>query len=225
MTGPARFVDLSHPVVHGQVTYPGLPPPAVSAHLTREASRGHYGPGVEFLIGRIDMVGNTGTYVDAPFHRYPDGADLAALPLHRLADLPGLVVRARGAGRSIGREVIDARLGSRALRGHAVLIDTGWDAHFGTPRYGAGHPFLAPGGVERLVAAGAALVGIDSLNIDDTADPGRPAHGGLLAAGITLVEHLRGLDRLPDDGFRFFAVPAPVRAFPTFPVRAFAIVG
>jgi kynurenine formamidase len=221
MSAP-RFVDLSHPVVHGQVTYPGLPAPVISAHLSREASRGHYGPGVEFLIGRIDLVGNTGTYVDAPFHRFADGPDLAQLPLERLADVPGLVVRARDAGRSIGRAWIEARLGGRDPRGRAVLLDTGWDVHFGTPQYGQGHPFLAPDGVDWLVTAGVALVGIDSLNIDDTTDPTRPAHTGLLAAGVTLVEHLRGLDRLPDQGFFFSAVPAPVRGFTTFPVRAFA---
>ena len=216
------LVDLSHAIEHGQVTYRGLPAPSISAFLTREASRAHYAPGTEFYIARIDMVANTGTYLDSPFHRYPDGADLAELELRQLADLEGVVIRARGrAGRAVERE----RFEGRDIRGKAVLVDTGWDTHWGTERYFEGNPFLPAAAVTWLVNAGAALVGIDSLNIDDTTDPERPAHSGLLAAGIPIVEHLTGLERLPDAGFRFFAVPPRVRRFPTFPVRAFARLG
>lgn len=216
-----RVVDLSHPIRHGMVTYPGLPGPEIGEHLTREESRGHYAPGTEFSIGRITMVANTGTYVDSPFHRYGDGADLAALPLARLADLDGLVVRVTGAAsRAIGR----AALVPYDVAGRAVLIHTGWDRHFGTDRYGTGHPYLTADAAAWLAEQGAALVGIDSLNIDDTADGARPAHSTLLAAGIPIVEHLRGLERLPPSGFRFHAAPPAVAGMGSFPVRAYALL-
>jgi kynurenine formamidase len=221
-----RLVDLSHAVEDGMVTYRGLPPPRISDYLSREASRGHYAPGTEFHIGRIDMVANTGTYVDSPSHRFADGADLAALDLASLADLPGVVVRATGmAGRSVGRSMVAAALADVDPRGAAVLVETGWgDRHWRTERYFEGHPFLAADAAEHLASAGAALVGIDSCNIDDTADPTRPAHTTLLRAGIPIVEHLRGLGELPLAGFRFSAVPVKVRGMGTFPVRAHAVV-
>ncbi|SDC09708.1 Kynurenine formamidase [Actinokineospora iranica] len=219
MGGPRNLVDLSHPIRHGMVTYPGLPGPEISDHLGRAESRAHYGPGTEFHIGRITMVANTGTYLDSPFHRYADGADLAALPLDRLADLDGIVVDA-GGRRVIGR----AALLGREVAGRAVLVRTGWDTRWGTEEYFTGHPHLTADAADWLVAQGAALVGIDSLNIDDTDDPARPVHTALLGAGIPVVEHLRGLDRLPPAGFRFHAVPAPVVGFGTFPVRAYAVL-
>ena len=215
-----RLVDLSHAVGDGLVTYPGLPAPRIGEHLGREASRGHYAPGTTFQIGRIEMVANTGTYVDAPFHRFADGADLAGLPLESLADLPGLVVDARP-GREQGAELFDGL----ELRGRAVLVRTGWSRHFGTPAYGSGHPYLAEGAARALVEGGATLVGIDSLNIDSTDDPRRPVHSALLAAGVPIVEHLTGLAALPREGFRFFAVPVAVRGMGSFPVRAFALLG
>jgi kynurenine formamidase len=218
---PVTLIDVSHVVADGTVTYPGLPAPVIRDHLSRKDSRARYAPGTEFQIGRIEMVANTGTYVDAPFHRYADGADLAALPLERIAHLEGVVVRrVGGADRAIGR---DAFAGV-AVRDRAVLVHTGWDRHWGTTAYGEGHPFLTRGAVEYLVHAGARLVGIDSLNIDDAADGSRPAHTLLLGAGIPIVEHLCGLDRLPDSGFHFSAVPAKVRGMGSFPVRAFAII-
>ena len=221
MSAPARLVDLSHIVADGTVTYPGLPAPVIRDHLSREASRGRYAPGTEFHIGRIDMIGNTGTYVDAPFHRFPTGPDLAALPLDALADLDGLVVRCdHRPARAIDADLLE----SLALEGRAVLFRTGWDRHWGTPAYGAGHPFLTRAAAERLVQRGARLVGIDSLNIDDDADVTRPVHTALLGAGIPVVEHLCGLDQLPASGFRFFAVPARVRGLGSFPVRAFAAI-
>lgn len=218
-----RLVDLSHVIEHGMITYRGLPAPVVCDYLTREQSRSVYAPGTEFHIGRIDMVANTGTYVDSPFHRFADGADLAALPLARLADLEGVVVRVAGDdGRAIGRRTVVTALAGRTVRGRAVLVHTGWDAHWRTDRYFESHPFLTADAAAHLAGEGAALVGIDSFNIDDTDDGTRPVHTTLLGAGIPIVEHLRGLAQLPLHGFRFSAVPVKVRGMGTFPVRAYA---
>lgn len=214
-----RLVDLSHVVAHGTVTYPGLPAPVISDHLSREASRRRYAPGTEFHIGRIDMVGNTGTYVDAPFHRLPDGPDVADLTLDALADLDAVVVRCRDhPSRSLDADL----LASIATQDRAVLFHTGWDRHWGKPAYARGHPFLTHAAARQLVRGGARLVGIDSLNIDDDQDGTRPVHTELLGAGIPIVEHLCGLGQVPDSGFRFFAVPVKVRGLGSFPVRAFA---
>jgi arylformamidase len=214
-----RLVDLSHPVLPGMTTYPGLPGPVLSEFLSREDSRGQYAPGTTFSIARIEMVANTGTYVDAPFHRFAEGSDIAGLPLERLADLEGLVVE-KGAGRAFDANDFEGR----DLAGKAVLLSSGWDAHWGTPAYSEGHPYLTRAGARELAAAGAALVGIDSVNIDDIADGERPAHTLLLAAGIPIVEHLRGLDALPGSGFRFHCAPAPFRGMGSFPVRAYAVI-
>jgi kynurenine formamidase len=216
------FVDLSHTIAHGLTTYPGLPAPVICDYLSREASRAIYAAGTEFHIGRIDMVANTGTYVDSPFHRYAAGKDLAELDLGRLADVGAVMVRHRGPARAIGEDAV-AALGD--IAGNAVLFDTGWSRHFGTPRYAEGHPFLTAAAADRLVRAGVAIVGIDSLNIDDTSDGARPVHSALLGADVPIVEHLTALEHVPERGARFFAVPAKVRAFGTFPVRAFAITG
>jgi len=216
--GKRDFVDLSHPIEHGMETYRPLPGPVIEDHLGREASRAHYAPGTEFHIGRLTMVANTGTYLDAPFHRFADGLDVSQLDLSALVDLPALVVRlVERAARAIGPELIPDD-----VRGRAVLVHTGWDAHWRTEAYFSGHPFLTRPAAERLRDGGAVLVGIDSLNIDDTGDGTRPAHTVLLAAGIPIVEHLRGLGSVPTEGARFSAVPAPVRGMGTFPVRAFA---
>jgi arylformamidase len=216
-----QLLDVSHVIEAGMVTLRGFPVPVICDYLSREASRAHYAEGTEFHIGRIDMIANTGTYVDSPFHRFADGADLSALALTSLAELPGIVLRARARS---GRAIDAAAFAGLPLEGRAVLVDTGWDAHWRTERYFEGHPFLTRAAAEHLRAAGAALVGIDSLNIDDTDDGSRPVHTTLLGAGIPIAEHLRGLDQLPDAGFRFFAVPAKVKRFGTFPVRAFAAV-
>jgi arylformamidase len=216
----SRLIDLSHAIENGMVTYPGLPGPEITDHLSREASRSVYAPGTEFAIGRISMVANTGTYVDSPFHRYADGADLAGLPLERLAEVEALVVRAVGAE---GRAVDRAAFTSLDVRGKAVLVHTGWDQHWGTDAYGGGgHPFVTADACTWLVESGAALVGIDSVNIDDTSTGERVAHTTLLGAGIPVVEHLRGLEQLPASGFTFSAVPPRVVGFGTFPVRAYA---
>lgn len=218
---PQRLVDLSHEIEHGMVTYPGLPAPVISDWLARSASTTRYAAGTTFQMGKIEMLANTGTYIDAPFHRYEGGADVAGYALAAVAALPGVVVRAsqRG-GRALDADVFS----SRDVQDNAVLIHTGWDAHWRTDRYGTGHPFITRAAAELLVTARAALVGIDSLNIDDAADGTRPAHSLLLGAGIPIVEHLCHLEDLPDQGFRFFAVPPRVRGIGSFPVRAFALM-
>jgi kynurenine formamidase len=215
-----EIVDLSHTVRAGLVTYPGIPAPTIAPHLTREASREHYAPGTEFAIDLITMAGNTGTYLDSPYHRYADGGDLASLDLATLVGVPAEVFRFTDA---TSRGIPVAALLDRELAGTAVLLHTGWSRHFGTPEYAHGAPFLTEDGAQHLVDAGVAIVGIDSLNIDDTESGGtRPAHSLLLAAGIHVVEHLTALDRVPVRGARFTAVPPKVEGFGTFPVRAFA---
>lgn len=218
-TMAARLVDLSHAIEDGMITYKGLPAPIVCDHLSREQSRAHYAEGTEFQIGKLTMVANTGTYIDAPYHRYADGKDVSGFDLDEVAGLAGVVVRVAGmAGRAIGRETflpLD-------VRGKAVLVHTGWDRYWRTDRYFEGHPFLTADAAGHLRDAGVRLVGIDSLNVDDTADGRRPVHTALLGAGIPIVEHLCGLEQLPIDGFRFSAVPVKVKGMGTFPVRAYA---
>ena len=203
------------------ITYKGLPAPVICDFLSREDSRSHYAPGTEFHIGRIDMVANTGTYVDSPFHRFADGVDLAGLPLSSLANLDALVIRVPP---NLGRAVTAGAFAGLDLRGKAVLVHTGWSRHWRTDQYFDGHPFLTAGAAECLRDGGAALVGIDSLNIDDIDNGYRPVHTALLRAGISIAEHLTRLADLPDTGFKFFAVPVKVRGFGTFPVRAFGLV-
>ena len=216
-----RIVDLSHTIEHGLITYKGLPAPTICDFLSREQSREHYAPGTEFQIGKIEMVANTGTYLDSPFHRYENGRDLSQLSLNSLADLEGVVIPKSDAQ---GRAIPDTAFGGIDVKGKAVLVHTGWDAHWQTDKYFDGHPFLTKDAAQFLTDRGAALVGIDSYNIDDTADLSRPAHSILLGAGIPIVEHLSKLNLLPAAGFKFFAVPVKVKGFGTFPVRAVAIV-
>lgn len=225
------------------ITYKGLPAPVISDHLTREASRTIYAPGTEFHIGKIEMVANTGTYLDSPFHRYAEGKDLADLPLESVAHLAGIVVRhVASAERELerarfpnlemvaesvteDRAITAAALEHLDVKAKAVLFHTAWDIRWRTEDYSNGrHPFLSADAATFLAEAGAALVGIDSYNIDETVGGQRPAHSILLAAGIPIVEHLCGLRELPASGFRFFAVPVKVKNFGTFPVRAFAMV-
>lgn len=215
-----HLIDLSHTVEQGMITYKGLPAPIICDFLSREASRQYYDAETSFHIGQIEMVANTGTYVDAPFHRYADGKDLSQLDLGSLAHLEGLLFHAEPAKRAIDRSLF----GDSDLQDKAVLIRTGWDRHWRSDRYFEGHPFLTREAAVHLKAAGARLVGIDSYNIDDTNDGSRPVHTILLGAEIPIVEHLCNLDALPDDGFRFYAVPVKVKDFGTFPVRAFALV-
>ena len=215
------FIDLSHTIEDGMITYPGIPGPIICDYLSREASRTRYASGVEFQIGKIEMVANTGTYIDSPFHRYAHGLDLAQLPLESLADLDAIVVRvAVASGPAITRAIFEGP----ELGGKAVLVQTGWDVHWRTQRYLSGHPFLTGDAAEYLISQGVVLVGIDSLNIDDTGDLARPVHSTLLAAGVPIVEHMCNLSRLPERGFRFFAVPAKVAGFGSWPVRAFGHV-
>jgi arylformamidase len=214
-----ELIDVSHSVEDGMVTYKGLPSPVITDHLTREASRNVYAPGTEFHIGKIEMVANTGTYLDTPFHRYARGRDLAGLDLYSIANLEGLVVRCSE------KEIRPDVFSGLEVRDKAVLVHTGWDKHWRTEQYWSGnHPFFTAEAATYLAKNGATLVGIDSYNIDSTADASRPAHSILLGHDIPIVEHLCGLGDLPDTGFKFFAVPVKVKHFGTFPVRAFGLV-
>lgn len=218
-----RIIDLSHTIEEGLFTYPGLPAPVFTPYLTREKSRSVYAPGTEFAMDIITMIGNTGTYIDSPYHRYADGADLAALDINTLVDLRAEVFHLSDAHeRGIHPDVF----GDRDISGAAVLLNTGWDRFFGSEEYAVDAPFLTEAGAKHLVESGVALVGIDSVNIDDTQSGGhRPAHSLLLAAGIHVVEHLTNLGQLPEQGATFTAVPPKIKNFGTFPVRAFAQIG
>ncbi len=214
-----RIVDLSHTIEAGMVTYPGLPGPVICDFLSRERSRQIYAPGFEFQIGSIEMVGNTGTYLDTPFHRFAEGEDLSAVDISRVAELDAVTIDATGQT-AADVSVFDAV----GVEGRAVLVHTGWDVHWRTEDYLTGHPFLTAAAATHLAERGAALVGIDSLNIDDTSTGERPVHTILLGAGIPIVEHLTGLGELPATGFRFTATPPKVAGMGTFPVRAFAVI-
>jgi arylformamidase len=217
-----ELIDVCHSIEDGMITYKGLPAPKISDHLSRDESRKFYAEGTEFHIGKIEMVANTGTYLDSPFHRFPEGPDLANLDLYSLANVEALVIRCHERSQSeIGPSVLDGL----ELEGKAVLFHTGWDRHWRTETYANGkHPFLNEATAKRLAENKSALVGIDSFNIDSTAAGTRPAHSILLAQNIPIVEHLCGLNELPDNNFKFFAVPVKVRNFGTFPVRAFGLV-
>ncbi|QGZ96458.1 cyclase family protein [Terricaulis silvestris] len=217
----SHFVDLSHHIEHGMETFKGLPGPVICDYWTREASEANYEDGSSFSIGRIDMVANTGTYVDAPFHRYADGRDLAHLPLASIAELDGLMVRNPHEN---GLATTPEHFAGLDVRGKAVLIATGWDAHWRTPPYFSDHSFLTEEAARYLADNGAAFVGIDSHNIDDTRTKRRPVHTILLAADIPIGEHLTRLNDLPPQGFTFHAAPPPVVGMGTFPVRAYAVL-
>ena len=218
--GEKRLIDLSHDVEHGMITYKGLPAPLICDFLSREAAKQKYNEETTFQIGKIEMVANTGTYVDAPFHRYKDGKDLSELPLESLAELEGLVFHAKPEQRAIGPELF----GNTEVGGKAVLVHTGWARHWGMDQYFEGHPYLTEAAGQWLKEQGAALVGIDSLNIDGTDTGYRPVHTTLLGADIPICEHLCKLEALPNRDFRFHAVPVKVRRFGTFPVRAYAVL-
>jgi arylformamidase len=215
------LIDLSHTIENGMITYKGLPAPIICDHISHVQSRANYAPGTEFQIGRINMVANTGTYIDTPYHRYRDGNDLSAMPLPAMANIPGVVVRMTG---TLDRAIDWTNFAAIDVRRRAVLVNTGWDRHWRTDAYFEGHPFLTKAAAEYLRDQGAALVGIDSLNIDDTGDLTRPVHTVLLGAGIPIVEHMTNLAALPADGFGFSAVPPKIVALGTFPVRAHALV-
>ena len=222
MSREFELIDVCHTVEHGMVTYKGLPAPVISDYLSREESRTRYAPGTEFHIGKIEMVANTGTYLDTPFHRYARGKDLASLDLYSVANLDGIVVRCTNSG---DPAISEAAFRHLDVKDKAVLVHTGWDRHWRKEEYSSGkHPYLTEAAATYLAKNGAALVGIDSFNIDATRDGNRPAHSVLLGHDIPIVEHLCGLGDLPDSGFKFFAVPVKVRHFGTFPVRAFGIV-
>jgi kynurenine formamidase len=214
----AGYVDLSHTIHDGLVSYRGLPAPKICDYLSREASRKNYAPGTEFQIAKIEMISNTGTYVDCPFHRYEDGKDLSQVGLERFADLDGIVIRA---DYREGLAVTEERFKYRKLRGKAVLVHTGWSEYWGTELYFGVHPFLTEDAAVYLRDSGAALVGIDSMNIDDTRGRSRPVHSTLLKSEILIAEHLCNLQNVPDEGFSFSAIPPKFAGVGTFPVRAF----
>lgn len=214
------LIDLSHTIEHGLITYKGLPAPIICDYLSREESKKHYAEGTSFQIGKIELVANTGTYLDSPFHRYENGKDLAELELGSLAGVDGVRVRVPGNVRAIGPSLFEGV----AVKGKAVLIQTGWSRHWRTDQYFEDHSFLTEAAAQLLRDEGARIVGIDSYNIDDTSDGNRPAHSILLGSNIPIVEHMCNLEQLPETGFVFFAVPPKIRAFGTFPVRAFASV-
>ena len=218
----SRIVDLSHVIEHGMTTYKGLPGPEICDFWTREGSAGNYDDGSTFQIGRIDMVANTGTYVDSPFHRYAEGADLSELKLKSIADAPGIVIRRPFEN---GLAIDSSHLEGRDVGGRAVLFHTGWDRHWRTGAYFGDHPYLTSEAADWLAEQGAAVVGIDSCNIDNMHARARPVHTRLLGAGVPIVEHMTGLGSLPDEGFRFSAVPPKVRGMGSFPVRAYAVLG
>ena len=220
MSTVRRLIDVSHTVEHGMITYKGLPAPVICDWMSREQSRSKYSPGTEFNIGRIDMVANTGTYIDSPFHRYESGKDLSELPLESVADIACVVVRV-----DPGATVIDTiPLARREVDGRAVLFNTGWDRHWRTDAYFEGHPHLTERAAEWLAKSGAVIVGIDSFNIDSISTGERPVHSVLLGRDIPIVEHMCGLDAVPSQGGRLTAVPVKVKGFGTFPVRAFVAV-
>ncbi len=220
MTDRNRLIDISHTVEDGMVTYKGLPAPVICDWRSREASRSFY-DGAEFQIGKVEMVGNTGTYIDSPFHRFAHGKDLSELPLESVADLECLIVRVDPTG---GAAIDTVPLTAQDVDGKALLFYTGWDRHWRTDAYFEGHPHLTERAAEWLMKAGAALVGIDSMNIDSIATGARPVHTILLGRDIPIVEHLCGLGHVPARGSRFSAVPVKVKGCGTFPVRAYVSV-
>jgi kynurenine formamidase len=221
LTTSSRTIDLSHVIENGLVTLKNFPAPLICDWLSREQSRKIYDAGTEFQIGKIEMIANTGTYIDTPFHRYADGHDLTGLDLARISNVPAVVVRVTGQNE---RAIDWTNFVPVDCKNVAVLVNTGWDRHWGTEQYFDGHPYLTAAAADYLRDQGALLVGIDSLNIDDTSGGTRPVHSTLLGAGIPIVEHLTGLDALPMSGARFSAVPPKVRGLGTFPVRAHAHV-
>lgn len=215
------LIDLSHTIENGLVTYKGLPAPIICDYLSREESKKFYEEGTTFQIGKIEMVSNTGTYVDCPFHRFEHGRDLSEVELEKFAELEGVVIRALYTEKLA---ITPDQLKGYDVAGKAVLIHTGWDKHWSTDAYYYGHPYLTGEAAEYLKNAGAALVGIDSHNIDNTEGRTRPVHTILLGAEILIVEHLCNLGALPDTGFKFSAVPPKFKGVGTFPVRAMARV-
>ena len=215
----SRLVDLSHIIEEGMPLYPGIPAPVIGAIVDHDRSRERYEGKAEFFLGKVELPGNTGTYLDAPFHRYREGDDLASISLDRIAGLPGLVVDAPAEHRPI-----DVALSEETAHGRAVLVRTGWDRRWGSETYWEPGPFFSQTGAEAIVRSGAALVGVDFANVDDTGNSARPAHTALLRAGILIVEHLTGLEGLPRTGFSFSAVPPRIVRGASFPVRAFAEV-
>ncbi|WP_308701037.1 cyclase family protein [Halomarinibacterium sedimenti] len=219
MNTKRKHIDLSHTIDNGIITYKGLPAPIICDYLSREESRKFYEEGTEFQIGKIEMVSNTGTYVDCPFHRFENGKDLSEVELSRFVDLDAIVIRIP---HTETIEITHENLKGYAIENKAVLIHTGWDIKWNTEAYFENNPFLTKKAAEYLRDSKVVLVGIDSHNIDDTRGKSRPSHTVLLGAEILIVEHLCNLHQLPNKGFTFNAAPPKFKGVGTFPVRAYA---
>lgn len=217
-----QYIDVSHVIEDGMITYKGIQPPVITPTTTREQSRSHYTNGTEFYIAKIEMAANTGTYIDSPFHRYPEGDDLSELKLENLVDLEAILVNVDiSKGRAIDKSIFE----KLNLSGKALVIHTGWDKHWRTEEYFSGHPYLTKSAVEFISTSGCKLVAIDTYNIDDTRDGDRPAHSVLLKAGIPIIEHICNLHTIPNNKvLEFTAVPIKIKDFSTFPVRAYVKV-
>ncbi|WP_343318301.1 cyclase family protein [Sphingobacterium multivorum] len=215
------LIDLSHTIEDGLITYKGLPAPHICDFLSREQSKQNYDGGTTFHIGKIEMVTNTGTYIDCPFHRFADGNDTAQTALKDFAQIDAVKIHIPFTDTL---KITEHHLKNREIRNKAVLIQTGWDVHWNTELYYQDHPYLTQEAARYLRDCNVKLVGIDSHNIDDTAGRTRPVHTELLEAGILIVEHLCNLYKLPSEGFSFTAAPPKFKGVGTFPVRAFASI-
>lgn len=216
-----KYIDLSHTIEDGLITFNGSIPVKIYDYLSREESRGHYAPGTEFQISKIEMLGAAGTYMDSPYHRYDEAEDLSDLRLSQLCGIEGVCV---SVAEQDPRFISHNAFSDINVKNKAVLIRTGWSRFWRTPAYFRNHPYLTRDAAEYLKAEGAVLVGIDSMNIDDTSDAERPVHSILLRSGILIIEHMTNLDQLPAEGFEFFAVPPKIKRCGSFPVRCFAVV-
>lgn len=214
----SKLIDLSHTIDENTITYKGLPAPIICDYISREASKQHYAKGTSFQIGKVDMVVNSGTYIDAPFHRFAEGKDIASIDIDQVADITAIKILIPDSEQKIGKHYFEGK----DLTGKAVIIQTNWSRHWNTDNYFEGYPYLSVRAAEYLKQKKAVLVGIDSLNVDDNTTDERPVHTILLGAGILIVEHLCNLDKVPVEEFKFFATPVKIKGAGSFPVRAFA---
>lgn len=218
------YIDLSHSIENGTVTYPGDPPALIELTLDRKLTSklngGGTTSGVE--INTIKMVSTSGTYIDAPYHVFEDGKKIKDYPIEKLVNLPSIVVKIPE-----NRNYFDVQdISGINVKGKAVLFFSGHDKFFMTPEYGKNAPYLTIELANILVEKGAIFVGIDSPLIDNMekqSELGIPVHYKLLGADIPICEDLANLELLPTDGFTITALPAKV-ALESFPARVFATV-
>jgi len=216
-----KYIELNHIIRDGMITYKGLPAPIICDYLSREDSKSNYEVGTSFQIGKMELVGNTGTYVDCPFHRFENGKDLSEVALEKFVDLETVLIEAPYQnGLAINADFFKGY----DIENKAVLVCTGWSEHWTTDQYFEDHPYLTEDAAIFLKEQNVVLVGIDSLNIDNTNDGARPVHTILLGNDILIVEHMNNLESLIGKSFLFSAVPPRIEKFGTFPVRAFATI-